>query len=404
MCMEVYALSHNSENGSGRKTGGISAASTGKKLEISPEIEMLTEEILRDAERTDCEPPPKSVRKSGGRVKRAVISLMLFVISAGIIFAAVKVKNIMSIFDSINYVSSTQRASDADLFVDRSYVEQHVSHSDETKNILLIGYDVDTNGFSRSDSMIILSLDHAHKKIKLTSLMRDMYVTIPNMGKHKLNAAYFYGGGSLLTDTIYANLGLDIDKYVSVDYSVFADIVDCIGGVQIYIMEAELEQFNKYVSGKQNKLDAAGTYNMNGQQALAYCRIRKGVGTDTARTSRQRYVLEKIIKKCSKMQFYELEALMAKIAPGVTTNFTQGEMVSMLAEGFVSMDYETSQMRIPMDGTWQGKYIDKIWYMTFDLEQNAQYLNDFIYGDDEISEPLANQLKESDEAVRQEYS
>ncbi len=404
MCMEVYALSHNSENGSGRKTGGISAASTGKKLEISPEIEMLTEEILRDAERTDCEPPPKSVRKSGGRVKRAVISLMLFVISAGIIFAAVKVKNIMSIFDSINYVSSTQRASDADLFVDRSYVEQHVSHSDETKNILLIGYDVDTNGFSRSDSMIILSLDHAHKKIKLTSLMRDMYVTIPNMGKHKLNAAYFYGGGSLLTDTIYANLGLDIDKYVSVDYSVFADIVDCIGGVQIYIMEAELEQFNKYVSGKQNKLDAAGTYNMNGQQALAYCRIRKGVGTDTARTSRQRYVLEKIIKKCSKMQFYELEALMAKIAPGVTTNFTQGEMVSMLAEGFVSMDYDTSQMRIPMDGTWQGKYIDKIWYMTFDLEQNAQYLNDFIYGDDEISEPLANQLKESDEAVRQEYS
>lgn len=104
------------------------------------------------------------------------------------------------------------------------------------------------------------------------------------------------------------------------------------------------------------------------------------------------------------MQFYELEALMAKIAPGVTTNFTQGEMVSMLAEGFVSMDYDTSQMRIPMDGTWQGKYIDKIWYMTFDLEQNAQYLNDFIYGDDEISEPLANQLKESDEAVRQEYS
>lgn len=410
MCMEVDALSYETENGSGRKTSGISAASTGNKMEMSPEIEKLTEDILKDAEGTDVESgnmptnPQKSAQKPKNRTKRVITAFALLSLTAVIIFAAVEVVKVMSIFDSINYVSPTERASDADLFVDRSYVEQHVSHSDETKNILLIGYDVDEDGFSRSDSMIILSLDHTHQKIKMTSLMRDMYVTIPNKGRHKLNAAYFYGGGSLLADTIYANFGLDIDKYVSVDYSKFVEIVDYIGGVQIYIMEAELEQFNKYVSGKENKLDAAGMYNMNGQQALAYCRIRKAVGTDTARTARQRKVLDKIIEKCRKMQYYQLEALMAEIAPGVTTNFTQGEMVSMLAEGFVSMDYDTSQMRIPMDGTWDGKYIDKIWYMTFDLNKNAQYLNDFIYGDDGISEPLANLLRESDEANEREYS
>lgn len=408
--MEVVALSHGTENESGRKTCGISAASTGHKMEISPEIEKLTEDILKDAERTDIESgsmltdPQKSAQKSKSRTKRAITAFALLALTAVIIFAAVEVVKVMSIFDSINYVSPTQRASHTDLFVDRSYVQEHVSHSDETKNILLIGYDVDKEGLSRSDSMIILSLDHMHQKIKMTSLMRDMYVTIPDKGRHKLNAAYFYGGEGLLLDTIYANFGLEIDRYISVDYSMFAQTVDYIGGVQIYIMEAELEQFNKYVSGEQNKLDAAGMYNMNGQQALAYCRIRKGVGTDTARTARQRKVLEKIIEKCRKMSFYQLEELMEKVARGVTTNFTQSEMVSMLAEGFVSMDYETSQMRIPMDGTWDGKYIDKIWYMTFDLNKNAQYLNDFIYGDDDISEPLANQLRESDEANEQEYS
>ena len=408
--MEVDTLSHDTENISCTNTGGISAASTGNRIEALPELDSLTDEILKDAELSDFgsdaphdDPPQKSPKKSGGRIKRAVVTLMLLALSAGIIFSAVKIINMMNIFNSINYVSPTQRASNTDLFVDRSYVQQHVSHSDETKNILLIGSDVDAEGLSRSDSMIILSLDHTHQKIKLTSLMRDMYVTIPDQGKHKLNAAYFYGGADLLTDTIYANLGLDIDKYICVDYSMFAEIVDYIGGVQIHIMEAELEQFNKYVSGSQNRIEYEGTYNMNGKQALAYCRIRKAVGTDTARTARQRKVLDKIIEKCRHMQFYQLEELTAKIAPGVTTNFTQGEMMSMLAEGFVSMDYQTSQMRIPVDGTWQGKYINKIWYMTFNLNHNAQYLNDFIYGDDEISESLSQQLEKSDEAVRQEY-
>lgn len=410
ICMEVDTLSHGTENGSGTNTNGISAASTGNRIEVLPELEKLTDEILKDAERADfgsnavpADEPQKPVKKSVSRVKRTVVTLLLLALSAGIIFAAVRIINVMNIFNSINYVSPTQQTSATELLVDRSYVQQHVSHSDQTKNILLIGYDVDAEGLSRSDSMIILSLDHTHKKIKLTSLMRDMYVTIPDKGEHKLNAAYFYGGAELLTDTIYANLGLDIDKYVCVDYSMFAEIVDYIGGVQIHIMEAELGQFNKHVYGRQNRIKAEGTYNMNGQQVLAYCRIRKAVGTDTVRTARQRKVLDKIIEKCRHMQFYQLEELTAKIAPGVTTNFTQSEMMTMLAEGFVSMDYQTSQMRIPVDGTWHGKYINKIWYMTFDLNQNAQYLNDFIYGDDKISETLASQLKENDDAVRQEY-
>lgn len=231
--------------------------------------------------------------------------------------------------------------------------------------------------------------------------MRDMYVRIPNHGKHKINASYVYGGGELVLDTIYSNFGLDIDNYICVDYTAFAEIVDYIGGIDIYIEEFELEQFNKYVKGKRNKIDQEGMYHFNGQQALSYCRIRK-VGTDTARTARQREVLNKIIAKCRKMSFGRLEKMMSVLAPKLTTNFTQSEMLSLMTEGFVSLDYDTSQMRIPADGTWHGKYINKIWYLIFEQEQNAQYLTDFIYGDDQISRQLSQQLQEKDEEAEQE--
>lgn len=385
---------------------GISAASTGEKMEISPEIEKLTEEILRETERMSAQSPKSDranirKRKKSSPVKRLLIAVFLTALSAAVVFVAVKAVSIMNAFNSINYVTPSNRTSNTDLYVNRSVVQANVSHSDETKNILLLGCDVDEYGVSRSDSLIILSLDHEHKKIKMTSLMRDMYVQIPNYGKHKINASYVYGGGDLVLDTIYSNFGLNIDNYICVDYTLFAEIVDYIGGIDVYIEKFELEQFNKYVNGEDNQIQEAGTYHFNGQQALSYCRIRK-VGTDTARTARQREVLNKIIDKCSKMSFGKLEKMLGVIAPKLTTNFTQSEMLGLMAEGFVSLDYDTDQMRIPADGTWRGEYIGEIWYLVFEQEQNAQYLTDFIYGDDEISTALSHQLQENDASAEQE--
>lgn len=384
---------------------GISAASTGEKMEILPEIEKLTEEILKETESISVqseksEKPDSRKRKNSSPVKRLLLASFLVALSAAVVFVAAKAASIMDAFNSINYVTPSNRTSNTDLYVDRSVVQANVSHSDETKNILLLGCDIDENGVSRSDSLIILSIDHQHKKIKMTSLMRDMYVRIPNYGKHKINASYVYGGGDLVLDTIYSNFGLDIDNYICVDYTAFAEIVDYIGGIDVYIEEFELEQFNKYVKGEDNQIQEAGTYHFNGQQALSYCRIRK-VGTDTARTARQREVLNKIIAKCKKMSFGKLEKMLNVIAPRLTTNFTQSEMLSLMAEGFVSLDYDTAQMRIPVDGTWHGEYINKIWYLMFEQEQNAQYLTDFIYGDDEISASLSQQLEEMDAAAEQ---
>lgn len=404
-------MSYNEENGGKDKIiSGISAASTGGKIAVSPEIEKLTEDILRETRNWSGTDESRSSvmrekhEKSSERLipkkrKKSMIShIVILLMGILIVFAAVEAIKLFSIFNSVNYVTDSDVKENTELLVNQAYVQANVSRSDETKNIMLVGYDVDENGISRSDSMIILSLDHNNQKIKMTSLMRDMYLYIPQNGKHKLNAAYVYGGADLLLNTVYSNFGLQIDNYVCVDYTVFAEIVDYIDGVDIEIDEIELEQFNKYVKGEDNQINEAGMYHLNGQQALSYCRIRK-VGTDTARTARQREVLDKIIEKCKEMSLHELENMVEVIAPKLTTNFTQSEMLVLIMEGIGCRDYDTLNMRIPVDGTWEGIYIGPTWYMQIDLEQNAQYLNDFIYGGDLISEGLASQLEENDTAA-----
>lgn len=399
---------------------GISAASKDTKLELLPEITQLAEEILADAKKqsgeinrrpahpvtrrkvkaieptaqADVRPRSKTTAKSK---KRQVVWLsMLGVTFAGlIVFLVYEAAVILNIFGAVNYERNGLSFENTELYVSESAIRMPVSHSDETKNILLVGCDIDENGLSRSDSMIILSLDHTHRKIKMTSLMRDMYLQIPGHGKHKLNAAYTYGGGELLLTTVYANFGIKVDHYVCVDYAAFAAAVDYIGGIEIEIEEMELEQFNKYVRGKENRIDCAGTYAMNGQQALSYCRIRK-VGTDTARTARQREVLTKIMQKCRRMSPVSAENMMRVIAPSLTTNFTPGEMLQMMFEGLDCMDYGTVGMRIPVDGTWWDKTVGNIWYMEFDLNSNARSLNTFIYGDDETIAPMTSSLEEHD--------
>ena len=245
--------------------------------------------------------------------------------------------------------------------------------------------------------MIILTIDHEHQKIKMTSLMRDMYLKIPGHGKNKLNASFTFGGGDLLLKTIYSNFGMKIEKYVCVDYEVFASVVDDLGGVEIDVEEMELEQFNKYVrGGKKNRITEAGRYNLNGQQALSYCRIRK-VGSDTARTARQRRVLKEIMRKSRSLSPLKAQKMLEVVAPFVTTNMSRDEMTSLLMEGLQCLNYDTMGLRIPVDGTWTDKKTNRVWYIEVDLNQNARYMKQFIFGDNETAQELADRQQKSDE-------
>lgn len=388
----------------------LSAASYNVKLESLPEVRELAELITNrpvqpEKPNVDSNSPIRVSKRSDAQYNaekphsaRKVIAVAVAVIFAAVAaFGIYEAYRMMSIVDSVNYVKSNLNFDDINALVSQSDPDFIVSHTDETKNILLCGCDIDENGISRTDSMIILSIDHAHRKIKMTSLMRDMYLKIPGHGKNKLNAAFTFGGGDLLLETIYLNFGMRIDRYVCVDYAAFAAVVDDLGGVEVEIEEMELEQFNKYVQGgKKNRITEAGRYNFNGQQALSYCRIRK-VGTDTARTARQRNVLREIMKKCRSLSPLKAQRILSVVAPCVTTNMTRDEMNSLLWEGLSSLNYDTMGLRIPIDGTWKDKKTGNAWYVEVNLNQNAGYLNQFIYGDDEAAQELADQQQKTDE-------
>ena len=249
----------------------ISAASASVKLEDLPEIRRLTEVITGEAERLSRSGPRSSVRvvrkksgegknsgaksvKSSGKAKKHRLSgrVRKYLLIAGAVAAALLIGTVIyeliamdRIVSSINFLDGNVNFDRVEVLVSESEMYDFVSHTDETKNILLCGCDIDQNGVSRTDSMIILTIDHVHGKIKMTSLMRDMYLHIPGHGKNKLNASFTFGGGNLLLRTIYANFGIRIDRFVCVDYRVFASVVDSLGGVDVEIEEMELEQFNK---------------------------------------------------------------------------------------------------------------------------------------------------------------
>src|SRR5699024_5105844 len=102
-------------------------------------------------------------------------------------------------------------------------------HDDAIMNILIIGVDnYQANDVGRSDSMILVSVDTRHQKLKLTSIMRDLYVQIPGYGSNRINSAYSLGGPTLTVQTIESNFGVDIDRWVIVDFDAFTHTIDKI--------------------------------------------------------------------------------------------------------------------------------------------------------------------------------
>jgi LCP family protein required for cell wall assembly len=149
-----------------------------------------------------------------------------------------------------------------------------VNSDNNIVNILILGNDARMESYGKegglSDVMMIGTLDKKHKCLKLTSLMRDIYVEIPGHGYNKLNAAYPLGGVELLYQTIAQNFGIKLDGYVEIGFESFVKIVNDVGGVDIEISDSEASYLNStnYIHGLKNRNLVPGWNHMNGYQAL----------------------------------------------------------------------------------------------------------------------------------------
>lgn len=246
-------------------------------------------------------------------------------------------------------------------------------------NVLLVGQDRrEGETRSRSDSMILCTLHKESGKLTMTSILRDLYVSIPGHHDNRINAAYSEGGIELLSKTLEKNFSLHIDGCVEVDFSQFAGIIDQLGGVEIDLRQDEAEVINRETGSSLS----AGTQTLNGTQALTYSRIRSlDADGDFSRTNRQRKVMSALLGAYKDVDFKEMVPLINSLLPMISTDLNQAQILLLALEILPHLsELETVSQRIPADGTFSDQSIDGMSVLVPDLEANRQMLRKTLLG------------------------
>lgn len=319
----------------------------------------------------------KNHRKKRSFFRILLTSVVIFsILGFGIIYA----------FDILNKANNVViPKDDIGLGIDNSLIA-----NEDVTNIALFGIDQsDSILDGRSDSIIIASIDKVHKKIKLTSIMRDTYVDIPGYGMDKINHAHSFGGPELAIKTINRNFNMNIRDFVTVDFFGLESIIDTLGGLEIDVKANEVEYINmgvrnmNAIDGKTDgQLENSGLQTITGRQAVAYSRIRKTGDGDFERTERQRLVLDKVIHKGLNVGLTTYPSLINTTSSFVTTSLGNKDMLLLGTLIFSSGIDDVDKYRLPVDGYFNAESIDGIYYLVPDtLEDNIKALKSYIYDD-----------------------
>ena len=264
-------------------------------------------------------------------------------------------------------------------------------------NVALFGVDTRSNNYdsnSGSDTIMVVSLNRKTKEVKMVSVYRDSYLCYDDNKYGKLTDIYRRYGAKKTVNVLNKNLDLDISEYVTINFEVVVDVVNYIGGVEVEIGKADLKYINGYIDEnvrvtgiKSSHITKAGTYNLDGIQALAYARIRY-VGTDINRAERQREVLTKAFAKVKKMNAVQLNGLIDKVLPKVQTTISASEILG-LAVGATQYNITTSA-GFPYN--WTDYEPEEVYYLApRNLEENVIKLHEELFGEEDYK--VSNELK-----------
>lgn len=257
------------------------------------------------------------------------------------------------------------------------------------RNIALFGVDArdgELGKGTRSDTIMIASIDQDTQEIKLVSVFRDTYLNLGNDSYNKCNTAYAQGGPEQAINMLNQNLDLALTDYVTVGFSGLIDAVDALGGIEMEIMDSEISHLNNYqlCMAEELKVDytpvtQSGRQRLNGMQATAYCRIRYTKGDDFRRAERQRAVLSAMMEKARSASLLELTNLVNAVLPQVETSLDANEILSVL--GSVAGYHVTASDGFPFAGARAGANVGSkgSCVIPMDLEENVRQLHQVLY-------------------------
>ena len=275
-----------------------------------------------------------------------------------------------------------------------------LASSSDVTNILFIGADKESGGASRSDSIMIISVNKTAGKVIVTSVLRDTHVDIPGECEAKINSAYAWGGANLLIQTIEQNFNIKIDGYAVVNFNMFTELVDGLGGIDVEVTEAEADYINYYHNYKNevkpDEFASGESVHLNGYQALWYARIRK-LDSDFMRTYRQRKVItaiaENIKTELLTGNIFGLISTAKDVAPNIETSLSNSEfikliisMVSCVSRSGLELDKLLVSQQLPFEDTW---WIESKWdgeAVMINSSENRELLYNSIYDPEESIE------------------
>lgn len=248
--------------------------------------------------------------------------------------------------------------------------------SDQVTNFLLFGLDK----VNSSDSIILLSVDDAHRKIKMISIPRDSYVRIPEWGSYaKLAYTYHWGGAQMAIGTINQNLSLNAKDYIAVDFEQLADIVDLVGGVEV---ELDWDEVN-YLWDKQDNL-TAGKCLLMGDAALSYARMRHSNASDNEikRTGRQREVLTAMMQSIQRMPIGNYPGFIRSCLGMCTTSFSAEGLMDIALKA-VQGDYTIESYALLENVDYWGGIFgeEQYFYCVYDLHRASDWIYRTVYED-----------------------
>lgn len=259
-------------------------------------------------------------------------------------------------------------------------------------NIALFGVDAETESQlfkgSRSDSIMIASINLDTGDIKLVSVYRDSYLNIGTDEYRKCNAAYSFGGAEQAVKMLNMNLDMDIEHFVTVGYKGLSEVIDGLGGVWIDVDEEELKHINNYQINIAETLKcdyvpvtSAGYQLLDGLQATAYCRIRYTAGDDFKRTARQREVLQAIEDQAKQADLATLTKVFNNAIDDIYTNIDTETILTFLDKisTYEIVDeggFPQESMRTVANIGAKGSSV-----IPLDLESNVIWLHQFLFDD-----------------------